>query len=100
MTTIKDLLKMEISIDVCDDVTDDFMVGFDGPITLTEEGEKRFHSVLNLMVEFNRNCDVAIVLINHRKDWERLERKCVELFESLAGYCSADDWDKWFTFEG
>ena len=100
MTTIKDFLKMDISIDVVDDMSDDLWIAFDGPITLTEEGERKFHSVLNLLVEFNNNYDTAIVLLNHRKDCERLERKCIELFESLAGYCSADDWDRWFTFEG
>ena len=100
MTTIKDFLKMDISIDVVDDMSDDLWIAFDGPITLTEEGERKFHSVLNLLVEFNINYDTAIVLLNHRKDCERLERKCIELFESLAGYCSADDWDRWFTFEG
>lgn len=99
---IKDFLREEISLDVIDDVTDDLWIAFEGPVKLTEEGEKHFKSVLGLEVKYiNREGwgDIAAcVLIDHRKDWERLERKCIELFEGLAGYCSADDWDRWFVY--
>lgn len=110
MTTIKDLLSLEISIDVVDDVTDDLCIAFDGPITLTEDGKKHFSAVLDLPVIVPKiskddgthtvflNGDTACVLIDDREDWERLEHKCIELFEAMAGYCSESNWNKWFRF--
>lgn len=110
MTTVKDLLSLEISIDVVDDVTDDLWIAFDGPITLTEAGKRRFASVLDLPVvvpgvseddgihTIFLNGETACILINDREDWERLELKCKDLFESLAGYCSESNWNKWFRF--
>lgn len=101
MTTIRDFLRMDISVDVISDYSDDLWIAFEGPVRLTEDGERKFHSVLSLLVEFRPGFGgmVACVLIDHRKDCERLNRKCVEFFESLAGYCSADDWDRWFVYD-
>ena len=98
---IYEFLCEPIDIDVIDDVTDDLWIAFCGPMKLTEEGEKHFKSVLNLEVEYRNNWEgmVACVLLDHLKNWERLERKCIELFEAMAGYCSVEDWDKWFIEE-
>lgn len=98
--TIKDLLQMEICIDVIDDVTDDLWIAFDGVLNLTEAGKKRWASVLGLPVTFRDGWGgtVACVMLDGRKDWEKMERKCIDFFESAAGYCAADDWDKWFFY--
>ena len=95
---LEDFLSDDGDIDVIDDVTDDLWIAKCGAWKLTEEGKKHFRSVLPLKVEYMENWEglVACVLLDHRKDWERLERKCIELFEALAGYCSESDFKKWF----
>lgn len=97
-TTIRDFLKEETDIDVIDDVTDDLWIAFDGPVKLTEAGEKRFGSVLDLEVVYRNGWGgmVACVLLDGRSDWEDLERVCIDLFESLAGYCSEREYKLWF----
>lgn len=99
--TIRDLLQMEVCVDVIDDVTDDLWIAFDGALTLTEAGKKKFSAVLGLPVEMRDGWGgvVACVLLDGRKDWERLERKCIEFFEAAAGYCSGEEWDEWFVYE-
>lgn len=98
--TVRDLLRQEIDIDVVDDFSDDLWIAFCGALNLTEVGEKKFSAVLDLPVEL-RNCGgdtVACVLLGElpNPDCERLEHKCIELFEAAAGYCSAEEWDEWF----
>lgn len=96
--TIRDLLKMEVCIDVIDDYSDDLWIAFDGAMNLTSLGERKFAAILDLPVELRDGWGgtVACVLLNDRPDCERLERKCIRFFEAAAGYCSAEDWDEWF----
>ena len=100
---VRELLNMEVDIDVYDDVCDDIGIAFCGPMKLTEEGKKHFRSVLNYHVTLRNYCGdvVAIVIVGDRdycKDdnWEPRLEKAKELFESLAGYCPAEDYDRWF----
>ena len=51
--TVRDLLPMDIDIDVIDDVVEDLYVAFCGPMKLTEEGLKEFGEVLDYPVKFN-----------------------------------------------
>ena len=95
-TTVREFLKEEIDIDVVDDIEDSLWIAFCGPMELTEEGEKYFADVLDLDVFPYWQGDRAVVRLEGHKDWKRLLRKVKELFESLAGYCSEDDWDRWF----
>lgn len=100
--TVRDLIQMEIDIDVYDDVCEELGIAFCGPLELTEEGEKEFADVMDYHVMINPhsygNLPAAIVLIDDLDDevWqERLEKaKC--FFESAAGYCACEDYDKWF----
>lgn len=94
--TIRDLLRMEIDVDVVDDYSDDLCIAFCGALNLTDWGERKFAAVLDLPVEFCDDETVACVMIDDRDDCERLERKLIKLFESAAGYCSAEEWDELF----
>lgn len=96
--SLEDFLSDDGDIDVIDDVTDDLWIAKCGAYKLTEAGKKKFRSVLPLMVEYRLGCDgvIACVLLDGHDDWERLERKCIELFEALAGYCSYRDFHSWF----
>ncbi len=89
-------MKMHIDIDVCDDVCEELYIAFCGPMELTESGEKQFGEALDYELEITG--DVAIVKIDDDNDdvWGARLEKAKELFYSLAGYCSSDDYDKWF----
>lgn len=94
MTTIRELLKTQICIDVYDNLTEKLGIAFCGPIELTEEGMKKFGDLLDYKVNLNKRKDWewAVVEVSTEKEVNRL----CELFESLAGYCSESDYDKWF----
>jgi hypothetical protein len=70
---------------------------------LTEEGMEKFGEVLFYPAHIVKqiiNGDAFynfIVEIDGEDDkvWKRL-RKAKEFFESAAGYCSCEDYDKWF----
>lgn len=99
---VKDLLEMEVGVDVYDDVCEELAIAFDGPQPLTEAGKKKFAEVLEYNVMFHNNgsdvvCIVAVDDPDEKKCMRRL-RKAKEFFESVAGYCAADDWNKWFLF--
>ena len=93
MIKVKDLLEQSVCIDVYDDVCEELAIAFDGPQELTEEGKKHFAEVLEYEVQFVS--DVVIVCIDGR-GWEKRLEKAKELFYGMAGYCSVEDWDRWF----
>lgn len=75
------------------------------PVKLTEEGKKKFGSVLDMEVK-------RYTIMGNAKDYEDLETYdeeykgdggrlmlAWELLQGLAGYCSCDDYDKWFEHE-
>lgn len=100
--TIRDLIQMEIDIDVYDDVCEELAIAFCGPQKLTEEGEKEFAEIMDYPVEINQNSyggiAAAIVLIDDPDEavWQPKLEKAKRFFDSAAGYCSCDDYDKWF----
>lgn len=100
--TVRDLIQQEVDIDVYDDVCEELGIAFCGPQLLTEEGEKTFADVLDYPVKINTcsygGLPAAIVLIDDPDEdvWnERLEKARL-FFESAAGYCSCEDYDRWF----
>lgn len=100
--TVRDLIQQEVDIDVYDDVCEELGIAFCGPQLLTEEGEKTFADVLDYQVKINTcsygGLPAAIVLIDDPDEdvWnERLEKARL-FFESAAGYCSCEDYDRWF----
>ena len=99
---VRELLKMDIDIDVYDNVTEELAVAFCGPMELTEAGLRRFGEVLDYSVELAKDKGsyiYAIVAVDDPEDedgWECKLELAKELFESMAGLCSATDYELWF----
>lgn len=97
---IKDLIEMNIDIDIYDNETQEVVdIGFVGPIKLTEEGENKFKEVLEYKVTLDKEHNWASINCTDEEpqiSWLTKAKKAQELFYSLAGYCSAEDYDKWF----
>ena len=98
---VKDLINLDICIDVVDDVTEELYIAFDGPLTLTEEGRRKFEEVLEFPVDINAHSPmgpVAIIGIDDYEDsvWEARLEKAIEFFESAAGLYSSKEYDSWF----
>lgn len=88
---IRDFIKEDIDIDVCDDYDESCYVAFCGAVKLTEEGEKEFADVLDFNIRIYS--DIAII---ENVDNDEQVGKLAKLFGGMAGYCSVDDYDKWF----
>lgn len=99
--TIENFIKQDIDIDVCDDYDESIYIAFVGPVELTEAGRAEFNDILDMTVECPRiicgciedNIDIAILNCENDKEARRLYK----FFYSAAGYCSAGNYDKWFT---
>ena len=90
--TVRDLLIIDdVDVDVCDDYDERCYIAYCGGYNLTDEGVKEFADALD--IEATGFCGGFATL--HCECGEQAEA-CKELFNSLAGYCSADDFDKWF----
>lgn len=99
---VKDLIEQEIDIDVYDDVVEELGIAFCGPLTLTEQGKEKFADVLEYEIVLpDRNADFAVVCVDDmdEKTWKRRLRKAKEFFYAAAGYCAAEDYDRWFEQE-
>lgn len=97
--TVRDLLAMNIDIDVYDADTEKIGIAYCGPTGLTEAGKEYFKDVLDYEVEFvngTRLGDIALVHIPDNVNFKKMLQKTTELFYSLAGYCPQSDWDDWF----
>ena len=89
--TVRDLIKKEIDIDVCDDYDERIYIAFCGPAQLTPEGEEYFADVLDTEVDIFRN----IAILHVEDDVKKLEI-LRELFYAFAGYCSIPQYEEWF----
>lgn len=97
---VRDLLPMEIDIDVYDNVCEELGIAFCGPLALTADGMEVFGEVLDYECEIHMppkgyGCGCVIVDVDG-ENWKHKLRMAKELFESMAGLCAADDYDKWF----
>ena len=96
MIKVKDLLEQDVDIDVYDDVCDDLAIAFCGPMELTDEGKERFKTALELPIHLCT--DYVLVEVDDEDEnvmWDRLNN-AKELFEGMAGFCSEENWNKWF----
>ena len=100
---VKDILEQEICIDVYDNVCEELGIAFDGPMELTEVGREKFAEVLEYDVQLHYNgADTVAIVDVDDKDDDEFERKLAaakELFESMAGFCTVDEWKLWFKEE-
>lgn len=102
--TVKDLLEQEISCDVYDNVCEELAMAYEGEVYLTDLGKKVFADVLDYevkLVEGQHGIINAIIDIdrNGEDGWQERLAKAKGLFESMAGYCTEEEWDAWFTAE-
>ncbi|MBO5967287.1 MAG: hypothetical protein J6S14_02180 [Clostridia bacterium] len=97
---VKEFLNMALDIDVYDDVCEELGIAFCGPAKLTKAGKKHFAEALKLEVKLHNNgSDVVAIVSVDDPDEDIFECNLAiakELFESLAGYCPIDDYQKWF----
>ena len=97
---VKDLLTMDIEIDVYDDVCEELGICFCAPQELTEDGYQHFAEVLEYPIKINTTGQfpVAIVCIDGEdgNGWKKRLRKAEEFFYSAAGYCADSDYQKYF----
>ena len=89
--TVRDLIREEIDIDVCDTYDERCYIAFVGPLRLTTEGETKFSRALDLKVQIHGG--FASLLCDGEKD----AQNCKELFFSAAGFCGTKEYDRWFT---
>ena len=92
---VKELLKMEIDVDVADDVCESLYIAFCGPIKLTPAGKREFADVLEYEVDVWEDGGCACVHVDG-DDWKHKLKRAKELFYSLGGYCDDDLYKKWF----
>ena len=97
---IKELIKKDIDIDVYDNVTQEIVaISFAGPVGLTEEGRKYFKETLEYEVKLYEEEGWASVKCNDQEPeikWLTKAKKAQKFFFACAGYCSVEDYDKWF----
>ena len=89
---VKDLISQNIDVDVYDDYTDELGIAFVGPIKLTPAGEKEFAEVLNYNINLDKESGCCSVCCNNDHQFG----KACKFFNAAAGWCSEEDYDKWF----
>ena len=99
---VRELIKLEEDIDVYDDVCEELAICFCGPMSLTPEGEKNFSEVLDYKVELIQDDDIvgkAIIKVdgNDGDNWKKRLKKAKEFFSAAAGYCSEENYSRWFS---
>lgn len=89
---VRDLIAMEVDVDVYDDCCEACAIAFCGPLKMTSRGGKYWSNILDRDVELLSDNVTAIV---HASD----ENDAVEIaafFESAAGFCSVAEYERWF----
>ena len=98
---VKDLLQLDIDIDVYDNICDVLEIAFVGPAKLTDEGYDEFKDVLEYEVQMHEKHGFCIVICDDDPNvkWKNKLSRATKLFYALAGYCPEDDYDRWFKEE-
>lgn len=89
---VKDFITMDICVDVYDDVCEACAIAFCGPLIMTNRGRKYWSNILDSDVELMGDNVTAIV---HASD-ENDARDIADFFESAAGFCSVEEYERWF----
>lgn len=90
--TVKDLLQIPyVSVDVCDDYDERCYIAYESGYELTDAGVIEFADAFNVPITGIDGYALTLHCINSKE-----AQACADLFNSLAGYCGADDFDKWF----
>ena len=96
--TIRELMEYEIDIDVANNVTDSLGCCLVCPIKLTEEGEREWGDVLDYIVDVSGDDNYAECIVDDDPNikWQTKKMRLNDFLYSAAGYCSEDDYNKWF----
>lgn len=92
---VREFLKKEIDIDVCDDYDESCCIAFCGPQPLTKAGEEHFAKALDFDIEVHDDEPYDSWAIIHVDNDEEVAL-ARELFVDIAGYCPESTWDKYF----
>ena len=89
--TVRDLLAIdEVSTDVCDDYDERCYIAYESGYELTDAGRARFADALDIPI-------TAITdFVGLHCESGKEAQACKELFESMAGLCTCDEFDAWF----
>ena len=96
---IRDFIRQPVDIDVYDDVCEELGIAFCGPLYLTDAGQKKFAEVLDYEIEPDNGCMIVHVDDEKSSVWKHKLKVAKQFFYAAAGYCDADDYDKWFAEE-
>ncbi len=101
---LRDLLPLELDIDVYNDVIDDLGIALCGPTKLTEKGEQEFKEALDLPVEIldpDTPYQRVMVMIDDPDEaiWKRRRRILRKFLWSAAGYVDEELFNEWFEEE-
>lgn len=91
---VKDLIREDIDIDVVDDYDERCWMAKCGAYRLTDAGVQMFHRVLDIDVDIKDDNSYKRAVLHCETAKEANE--CKVFFLSLAGYCAAEDYDRWF----
>ena len=100
--TLREFVQQDVDIDVYDDVCEELGIAFVGPQEFTEDGMKEFEDIMDFDVEINEHSyfgyPAAIVHVDDEdeKVWKHRIKRIKLFFESAAGYCSVEEYEKWF----
>lgn len=92
---IKDFIKMEIDIDVYDNVEESLAIAFCGPAELTAEGKRKFAEALEYNIDVDERYGAAVVDVD-APNWRHRLNEAKAFFYAAAGYCTETNYDKWF----
>lgn len=103
---VRDLMLVDNDIDVYDNVCESLAIAFCNPFDdeevhdwdeyLTERGMKQFADVLDYPTEIIFGNAIVCVDDSDDKVWKTRLKRAKRFFESAAGYCSCEDYNKWF----
>ena len=110
---VSDLLLFDNDIDVYDNVCESLAIAFCNPFDddevhewseyLTERGMRQFDKVLDYPIEIVGNdygMDIPCAILDvddvDDKVWRARLSLAKRFFYAAAGYCSCEDYDKWF----
>ena len=92
---------MKNDIDVYNNVTDDDGICYCPPVEFTAEGEKYFGWTLdNVFLNADEDNQWAEVICDEGDyPWQLIKLKAFDLLYAMAGYCSEENYNKWFKQE-
>jgi len=96
---VRDLIKLDVDLDVYNNVIDEMCPAFVGPQALTEEGEEYFKDVLDIDLLDVCPESVTLDIGKYTDDWGQMLDRSLQFFLACAGYCADSNYNKWFTDE-